>query len=69
MSWVLEGKKVRGLYLGSIMIQGMVEESRVAYGGRVLHSVRSDAPPVLPWSVTDSDRLFILEDKNILEVL
>ena len=44
MSWDLTGKHVEAMYLGSIAISGVVSESRVAYGGRVKHTVKLDAP-------------------------
>lgn len=44
MSWNLEGKRITGLYLGLFPYSGLVEESRVKYGGRVQHSVLVDEP-------------------------
>ena len=40
MSWSREGEQVSANYLGLHRITGEVTESRVAYGGRVLHTVR-----------------------------
>ena len=44
MSWDLTGKHIEAMYLGNIAISGVVSESRVAYGGRVKHTVKLDAP-------------------------
>ena len=44
MQWNLEGKRINGLYLGAWPFTGTVEESRVAYGGTVKHTVRVDEP-------------------------
>jgi hypothetical protein len=42
MSWNLEGMKVEGTYLETFPVSGVVELSRVAYGGRVNHHIRLD---------------------------
>lgn len=39
MSWNLEGSLVSGVYLEKNHVSGRVVESRVAYGGRVQHTV------------------------------
>jgi hypothetical protein len=44
MSWNLEGSWVSGVYLETNHISGRVVESRVAYGGRVHHTVELDRP-------------------------
>lgn len=44
MSWNLEGKRINGLYLGLFPYCGRVVESRVKYGGNVLHTVVIDEP-------------------------
>jgi len=47
MTWYLEGKHVKGLYLGDIPVSGTITESRVAYGGSVKHTVLLDEPIVV----------------------
>lgn len=42
MYWVLEGKRVNGLYLGLFPYSGTVTASRVKYGGEVQHMVDLD---------------------------
>ena len=40
MSWNLDGLTIGATYLEDYLVTGRVESSRVAYGGRVLHTVR-----------------------------
>ena len=47
MSWNLEGKKVSGSYLGEIPYTGVVEESRVKYGGKISNTIVLDSPIVV----------------------
>lgn len=42
MYWVLEGKRVNGLYMGLFPYSGTVTASRVKYGGEVQHMVDLD---------------------------
>jgi hypothetical protein len=44
MSWNLEGMIVKATYLDEFEVSGVVELSRVAYGGRVNHHIRLDEP-------------------------
>jgi hypothetical protein len=44
MSWNLEGLKIEATYLETFPVVGVVELSRVAYGGRVHHTVVLDHP-------------------------
>ena len=44
MSWDLEGKPVEGIYMGQFPYKGIVELSRVKYGGDVIHTVVLDSP-------------------------
>ena len=44
MDWNLEGKRVNGLYMGLFPYAGLIEESRVKYGGTVQHTVVVDEP-------------------------
>ena len=44
MSWNLEGMRVFGTYLEEFPVSGVVELSRVAYGGRVNHHIKLDQP-------------------------
>ena len=44
MSWNLEGLRVTGMYMGEYPVSGLVELSRVKYGGGVQHTVVLDKP-------------------------
>lgn len=66
MDWNLEGQRVLGKYLAQYPVSGQVEQSRVAFGGRVHHTVVLDQPINL--FGTDRDRV-IIEHPEILEVL
>ena len=39
MNWILEGKTVKGVYMGDHLVTGVVTLSRVKYGGKVQHTV------------------------------
>jgi len=47
MSWILEGQKVAGEYLGTHSFSGVVVESRVKYGGKVSNTIVLDTPIVV----------------------
>ena len=66
MQWNLEGKRVSGLYMGSIPVQGRVELSRVQYGGEVAHHMVLDQPIKVYGSVRDR---VILEHKYVEQVV
>jgi hypothetical protein len=42
--WDYTGLRVTGKYMGEFAISGLVESSRVAYGGEVKHTVVLDEP-------------------------
>jgi hypothetical protein len=42
MNWNLEGLRVKGRYMDSVNVSGVVKLSRVAYGGEVQHYVTVD---------------------------
>ena len=62
MSWNLEGMRLVGKYMGSIPISGVVELSRVQYGGTVSHHVVLDQPVEVYGAVRDR---VIIENKYI----
>lgn len=51
--WNLQGLRVTGLYLNEIQVAGKVELSRVAYGGKIKHTVVLDKPVDVYGSVRD----------------
>lgn len=66
MNWNLEGHRVSGVYLERNHITGRVIESRVAYGGRVLHTVELDRP--MSFFGTERDRV-VLDHNNLTAVM
>lgn len=44
MEWNLEGHRISAVYMELNHVTGRVIESRVAYGGRVLHTIELDHP-------------------------
>lgn len=65
--WNLEGMRVTGKYLSDDIVTGVVELSRVAYGGGVVHTVVLDKPIQFRWRKEPSDRL-IIKHSEILSV-
>jgi hypothetical protein len=64
MSWYREGQRVKALYLQVVPITGVVQESRVAYGGRVKHTVVLDNPI----NVFGAERDCVILDESELEL-
>ena len=62
--WNLEGMTVTGNYL-DIPVKGIVELSRVAYGGRVKHTLVLEAPINVFQAIRDR---VILDHSEILTV-
>lgn len=67
MSWNMEGKTVVAKYLGRITCTGVVESSRVKYGGKVQHTVNLDEAITLRWRSEPVTRVLIDEDEVIGE--
>lgn len=65
MSWILEGKRVRGTYLDEFPVEGIVHHSRVAYGGTVDHHITLDTPITVYGSVRDT----VILERSKLEVV
>ncbi len=64
--WDLTGKQVVGKYLDRFEVSGVVKESRVAYGGRVRHSIYLDIPIKVFGAERDS---VILNAEEVTEIL
>ena len=65
MSWNLENLRVNAVYLDTIPVQGVVELSRVAYGGRVVHTIVLDNPITVYGALRDR---VIVENESIQQV-
>ena len=66
MSWNMEGKTVVAKYHG-VTCTGVVESSRVKYGGKVQHTVNLDEAITLRWRSEPVTRVLIDEDQVIGE--
>lgn len=66
MNWNLEGLKVEGLYMGEIPVAGVVELSRVKYGGTVSHHLQLDAPVEVYGAIRDR---VMLDHREVVRVL
>jgi hypothetical protein len=64
MSWDKQGQQITALYQG-YRVQGVVESSRVKYGGSVQHLVKLDKSILLAWRFEPTDRLLI-DDKELI---
>ena len=67
MNWNLEGKRINGLYMGLFPYTGLVEESRVKYGGAVQHTVIVDEPFKVYGAVRERILVSITEINRILD--
>ena len=65
MSWNLEGLHVEGNYMGLFEVRGVVDESRVKYGGEVAHHIALDTPIEVYGQMRDR---VILEHKYVTRV-
>ena len=57
MSWNLEGLCIEATYLENFPVEGLVELSRVAYGGKVKHTIVLRNPVMIYG--TERDRLVV----------
>ena len=74
--WQREGQVVKALYLGTEECTGEIVNSRVAYGGKVKHSLKLHSKVNLPWRRVDTDFKFYdigeyvgIDEENIVEIL
>ena len=65
MNWNKEGQQVAGVYLGAYTITGVVQSSRVKYGGRVQHRVLLDTPVEVFGRVAEE---LLLDDEELFDV-
>ena len=64
MSWVLDGQKITVRYKGQF-VTGVVESSRVKYGGKVQYTLALFAPIQLRWRSEPTEHLLV-EDDDII---
>ncbi len=64
MSWVLDGARVRGLYLETFPVEGVVTESRVTFGGGVKYTIALDTPMDVYGALRETVNIFDPEVMN-----
>jgi len=67
MNWNLEGQRVNGLYMGLFPYSGLVESSRVKYGGQVQHTVLVDEPFKVYGAVRERILVDVAEINRVLD--
>ena len=68
MNWDLTGLRVKGKYMGDFPCIGIVESSRVKYGGGIQYTVVLDEPIQLPWRKELTDRI-LMDQVNVVRVM
>lgn len=72
--WQREGQVVKALYLGTEECIGEIVDSRVAYGGKVKHSLKLKEKLVLPWCTVGAGAFYpvsasiLIDEENIVEI-
>ena len=67
MGWIKDGNTIVANYLGE-QVRGVVESSRVKYGGKVQYTVALDKPVQFRWRSEPSIRVLIDQDEIVEEV-
>lgn len=62
MGWIKDGERINANYLGQ-SVSGVVESSRVKYGGKVQYTVNLDKPVQFLWRSEPKTRVLIDEDE------
>lgn len=57
--WNLEGLCIEAKYLDEFLVSGKVESSRIAYGGKVKHTVVLNEPLAMRWRSEPAERLIV----------
>jgi hypothetical protein len=57
-NWIKDGQRIEARYMG-VPVTGVVESSRVKYGGLVQYTVILEQPIQLPWRIEPTDRVLI----------
>jgi hypothetical protein len=63
-SWVKDGERIRGNYHGKV-VEGVVHDSRVKYGGMVQYRVMLDNTVRLPWR-SEPVSVVLLDESEVL---
>lgn len=65
MNWNFEGMHVTGMYMDQFLVSGVVDISRVKYGGNICHHIELDQPIEVYGAVRSR---VILDHGNITQV-
>lgn len=57
--WSLDGMWIEAKYMGQYPVSGVVESSRVKYGGGVQHTIVLDKPLEMRWRSEPATRLLV----------
>ena len=61
--WDRTGQKVKGVYLNEYTVEGIVESSRVKYGGKIQHTVRLSQSTVI---FGELRKFLLLNEENLI---
>jgi len=67
MGWIKDGNTIVAHYHG-VFVRGVVESSRVKYGGKVQYTVNLQHPVQFPWRSEPTTRVLIDQDEVVEEV-
>ena len=62
-----QGQWVIAKYLYSAWVTGIVQETRVKYGGKVQHSILSDSPTYIGEELREIGSTFLVEEGDVSE--
>ena len=62
-----QGQWVIAKYLDSAWVTGIVQETRVKYGGKVQHTIISDSPTYLGEELREVGSTFLVEEGSVSE--
>jgi len=63
-SWIKDGEHIKASYCG-VPVSGIVENSRVKYGGKVQYTVVLDSPIELRWHTEPVSRVLVCCDELV----
>lgn len=63
--FIEDGNAIKALYQGDTMIQGVVQSSRVKYGGKLQYTVILDTPVKFSWRNEFTDVVLVDADSVI----
>jgi hypothetical protein len=64
MAWILDGERIQATYMGHT-VTGVVESSRIKYGGRIQYTVNLDQAIKFRWSTEPTTLVLINPDQII----